>query len=57
MEVWFRDDASATEAYGRGSHDDERWFRCGEYDGDPLCWENVLKENPDIQPVLLVRAP
>ncbi|MFL6115786.1 MAG: DUF397 domain-containing protein [Catenulispora sp.] len=54
MEVWFRDDAIAAEAFG--SYDDERWFKCGDYDGDPMCWENVLAANKDVWPSLLTRS-
>jgi hypothetical protein len=54
MEVWFRDDVIAAEAFG--SYDDERWFKCGDYDGDPMCWENVLAANKDVWPSLLTRS-
>jgi hypothetical protein len=54
MEVWFRDDAIAAEAFG--SHDDDRWFKCGDYDADPMCWENVLRANKDVWPSLLTRS-
>lgn len=56
MEVWFRDDECARESFGPDGDDDARWFKCGDYDGDPLCWESVVRTDPDREPVLLVRA-
>jgi hypothetical protein len=61
MIVWFRDDSSAAEARRYSGSDesdeDERWFRTGDYDSDPLCWASVLRTEPNREPILLVRAP
>lgn len=55
MEVWFRDDAIAADL-ALDAHTLKRWFKVGDYDIGPLSWDAVLQSDPDITPVLLVRA-